>query len=366
MQVNAMKRNSANRSALLIASALLSVLSSPPWLGAGEPDAGSDTKGRETPQALVATYNDAVARKDWKTCYLCYDAKMRAEFLLSMFHGIGMKQDATFKTSVGEIAKKHMGDKGPRTNEIAIPQVRPDTRMAKDLRAFEKLQEQFRDLPGFVDEMANLVGEGPFAKLRDVRDIKIAGDLAVGQGRIDYPPPADMVQPIHFCKLDGRWYLTVPDPPPALSVNERAAKLKAEVESFSVMLACSGRPAPEEEPGKSRGARDIGVKLLITVHPYPHSMHLSPAQAKKLIEYFATEGFLRQAVEIGKQEIPDREPSDKYYSLQVQTQNLGLHEDLGWGPKLVKRLTGLRDALDGEAAERMDAILAGLADEPEK
>src|SRR5437667_8981872 len=88
IQVNAMKRNSANRSALLIASALLAVLSSPPWLGAAAPDAGSDTKGRETPQALVATYNEAVARKDWKTCYLCCDAKWRANLLGAMFHGI--------------------------------------------------------------------------------------------------------------------------------------------------------------------------------------------------------------------------------------------------------------------------------------
>jgi hypothetical protein len=65
-------------------------------------------------------------------------------------------------------------------------------------------------------------------------------------------------------------------------------------------------------------------------------------------------------------QIPDREPSGKYYSLQVKTDNLGLHEDLGWGPKLVKRLSGLRTVLDGKAAEHMDAILADFADQRKK
>jgi hypothetical protein len=359
-----MKSNSANRPASLIASLLLAFLFSPPWLLAAAPDAVSDTKGRETPQALVATYNEAIARKDWKSCYLCCDAKWRANLLGAMFHDIAMSHDAKLKA----IVTKHAGEKLAGADEIPIPVVRPDTRMFKALRMFENLQKQFRDLPAFIDEISAYVdtkGGTVFPAIFDVRDFTIKGDVAVAQGRIDYPPPADMPQPIHFCKIDGRWYLTIPDPPPPLSASERAAQLQAEVKSFSVMLACSGKPAPGEEPGKSRGARDNGVKLLMTVHPYPHSMHLSPAQAKKLIEYLATEGYMQQAVELGKQEIPDREPSDKYYSLQVKTNNLSLHEDLGWGRKLVKRLAGLRTVLNGKAAERMDAILADFADERE-
>src|SRR5438552_11260300 len=118
--------------------------------------------------------------------------------------------------------------------------------MFKDLRMFEKLQKQFRDLPAFIDEISayeDVKGGAPFPALRDVSDIKIAGDVAVGRGRIAYPPPADMLQPIHFCKIDGRWYLTIPDPPPPLSVSERARQLQAEVETLGVTLDCSGPPS---------------------------------------------------------------------------------------------------------------------------
>jgi len=50
------------------------------------------------------------------------------------------------------------------------------------------------------------------------------------------------------------------------------------------------------------------------------------------------------------------------------TEDLGLklYEDLGWGPGLLKRLEGLRGALDEEGARAIDAILAGLADERTK
>ena len=272
-----MKQNVAYRSAPLIVSILLAILLLPPLLGAAEHGAGDGTKGRETPQALVATFNEAVARKDWKKCYLCCDAKWCAELLGSMFHGIAMSHDEKLK----EIVKKHLGEKLPAADEIAIPVVRSDTRMFKELLAFEKSQKQFRDLPAFVDEISNAAGDAPFPALRDVRDIRITGDMAVGQGRLGYPPPADMLQPIHFCKLDGRWYLTIPDPPPPLSVPECAAQLKAEVGSFSVNLVCSHAAGDNQKYGQ----------LMMSVYPYRHRIHLSEAQAKKLIEHLATEGF---------------------------------------------------------------------------
>src|SRR5690348_16905269 len=88
----------------LMATALFAFVVLSPLLRAAQPDAGAGAKGRETPQALVTTYNDAVARKDWKMCYSCYDAKMRAQLLLSMFHGLAMKQDATFNAAASEIS----------------------------------------------------------------------------------------------------------------------------------------------------------------------------------------------------------------------------------------------------------------------
>src|SRR4029079_9836288 len=100
-----MKQNVAYRSVSLIGSPLVGILSVPPLLGAAESGADEGAKGRETPQALVATYNDAVARKDWKTCYLCCDAKWRASMLGSLFHGIAMSHDEKLKA----IVKKHVG-----------------------------------------------------------------------------------------------------------------------------------------------------------------------------------------------------------------------------------------------------------------
>jgi hypothetical protein len=112
--------------------------------------------------------------------------------------------------------------------------------------------------------------------------------------------------------------------------------------------------------------------------PNVHLARLTEAQAKKLIDYLAAEGFLQQAVELGKQEVPDRDPYEKCYTIQVSTQKLHLdedrgwvpalqlHEDLGWGPATLKRLDGLRRALDGEAARAMDSFLAGLADDRNK
>src|SRR5438045_5159303 len=100
-----MKQNFSHQIYSRMALALFAFVLWLPVLGAAEPDAGAGAKGRETPEALVATYNDAVTRKDWKTCYSCYDAKMRANMFGAMFHGIAMSHDEELK----EIVKKHVG-----------------------------------------------------------------------------------------------------------------------------------------------------------------------------------------------------------------------------------------------------------------
>src|SRR5262245_30092178 len=56
----AMKQNFFYRSASLIACALPAVLFLPSLVGAVEPDANSGMKGSDTPQALLATYHNAL------------------------------------------------------------------------------------------------------------------------------------------------------------------------------------------------------------------------------------------------------------------------------------------------------------------
>lgn len=361
-----MGNNFAYRSTLLIASVLLAFLSLSPLAVAAEADA---TRRNHTPQALLATYHSALARKDWQTCYWCYDARMRADDLSKLAYAIAVLRDA----KLSQIVKKHQGHTSTTAEEPAIPQVRSDTLLAKELRMYAALQKQIRDLPAFVAEISDrldALGQRPFLELADVKDITIQGDAAVGYWnlpiQLEGQAPANNWQPVYFRKLNGGWYLTIPDPPLPLSVSERAAKLQAEVETFYFVLCCNNQ-APGEK--KEYGELRMSIRPFVYKSPTPaiHLVRLSPAQAKKLIEYLATEGFLHQAVEAGKQEVPDRVPSEFWYTLQVSTEGILLHEDLGWGPGLLKRLAGLREALaadssDGEASRAMDAILSELSD----
>jgi hypothetical protein len=361
----AMEQNFIYRPASLIAFLLLAVLLLPHLLVAAEPDGNSAMIGNDTPQALVATFRHALAGKEWRTCFLCYDKKMRAQFLVSLIGYSAVIRDA----KLDEIIDKRIGS----IHEVIIPSVQPESRAAKDLRMYEPLEKHIPDLPGFVDEMCRRIdalGKTSFSDLVGLRDISIQGDSAVGH--------VNPSQPIYFCKIDGKWYMTIPDPPPPLSASERAKQLQAEVDSLWVLLCCSETAIPTKESDKA-GAQPFAEKqygeVRMSVRPFiyssagptVHLARLTRAQATKLIEYLATEGYLEQAVEPRKQEPPERDRSEKNcYSLQVSTKNLELHEDLGWGPGMLKRLDGLRGALDGEAAQAMDAILAGLADECKK
>src|SRR5262245_30127862 len=390
MAMIAMEQNFFYRSALQIACALLAVLFLPSLVRAVEPDANSGMKGSDTPQALLATYHNALARREWQTCFLCCAPKMRAELFSMLCYEVGMSRDAKLaeiNARLNASLKKSLGTKSANAEEAAIAKARRESRADKTLRMYEMLEKQL-DVPGFVDEICRRVdprGQRPFPDLfpdfGDVKNITIQGDKAVGYLQSSMikqhqQAPADNRQPVHFCKIDGRWYLTILDPPPPLLVSERATKLQEEIDTLWVLLCCSTKavviPAEAGKPNiiYPRGLKPYG-ELRMSVRPFVyksagptvHLARLSPTQAKKLIEYLSTEGFLQQAVELGKQVPPDRDLSENCYTLQVSTQNLRLHEELSWGANMLKRLDGLRGAFDGEGARAMDAILAELADE---
>lgn len=98
------------------------------------------------------------------------------------------------------------------------------------------------------------------------------------------------------------------------------------------------------------------------VTPKSYYVGLMEAQAIKLIDYLASEGFLKQAKEPDKQKIPHRRPEWRnWIRLQVSLENgFLLHESLGWGPAKRRRFEGLRGALDGDAAMAIDEILCRL------
>src|SRR5436190_10251244 len=89
-----MEHNIIYRSAALIVFASLAVLLMPRSLVAAEPKASLAVKENDTPQSLVATYRHARAMKDWRTCFLCYDKKMSANFLVMLIAGASLGHDA--------------------------------------------------------------------------------------------------------------------------------------------------------------------------------------------------------------------------------------------------------------------------------
>ena len=83
---------------------------------------------------------------------------------------------------------------------------------------------------------------------------------------------------------------------------------------------------------------------------------ITSEQAKKIIDYLGTEGFLDQAVEADKFVRP-KKPG---FTMRVHVDDDGVCEDLGWGLPMLKRLDGLRKVLEGDAAKKMDVLLKRL------
>jgi hypothetical protein len=84
---------------------------------------------------------------------------------------------------------------------------------------------------------------------------------------------------------------------------------------------------------------------------------ITKEQAKKIIDYLGTEGFLDRAVQADH----FVRPTKTGYTMNVHIDDAGDYEDLGWGLPMLKRLDGLRKVLDGEAAKKMDVLLERMA-----
>lgn len=406
-----------NRFACFSITVSLLIAAAPCLLGGGEADRKTAAIQAETPQALLAVYDRALAQKDWRTCFLCYDPKMRGQFLLGMFFAQGITNDIQLTA----IIKKWLQIDFSQV-DATFPKIPKDDRVPDELLWYEALRKRTDDLPGFVDQFCrrlNAMEQESYPSFGEVKEIKIERDnavgywtpppivpiapaLAIGGGTPDKAnqsaapprappasqgaaavvpglndrPEAERREPVHFRKIDGNWLFTYPDPPPPLTSAERAKQLRAEVQSLWVTLTCS-QPAtviPEERNGTTTWRVVTGksyCEVRLSVRPFVYKsnkpdlrlVRLSEPQAKRLIDHLEAEGYLRQAVELGKQKIPKRDLSKNCYALQVSTGNLQLHEDRGWGPGMVERLEGFRKALDGDGAKALDALLASLEED---
>ena len=95
--------------------------------------------------------------------------------------------------------------------------------------------------------------------------------------------------------------------------------MKTEGKSLFIYLSCSAAALdPFAEPQRSQADQAPSEKrydeLRLSVRPVNgadaptvHVAQLTEAQAKKLIDFLAAEGYFGQAVELGKQEVPERD-----------------------------------------------------------
>jgi hypothetical protein len=390
----------------LVLAGLLVTTAAPSVLAQEGGDRADRVKGRDTPQHLVATYEAARARKDWRTCFSCYDRQCQAGYVMGVFFVVGLGDE-----ELAAIVKRRLRIEFTDPEDMEIPGLRLDDDVPDEILLGEAVRKRVDDLPGFIEEIcrwADAKGQQPlFESFGEVEGIEIRGDRAVGTYLAPpLPPyrnsagpkvdePADPVEPqdrgrrlpLDFRRIDGAWYFTVPEPPSPLSPEERARTLKSNVRSLWITLGICGDSSTSVTVEKERDGRRVRETIEISgselrlgmesgrhgygsgfykVAPETYYAGLTEAQALRLIDYLATEGFLKQAREPETQKIPfPRLDQRNWVQLQVSLQpgEFGLYENLGWGPAMRKRLVGLRDALGGDAAKGMDEILSRLPDD---
>ena len=149
---------------------------------------------------------------------------------------------------------------------------------------------------------------------------------------------------------------------PSKVATERAEALKKDIKNFTLSL---------NYYGKGKGNLPLN-SLFLSVPAWPGigtgaggwspllRVQITEDQAKKIIDYLATEGFLDRAELPGPTSQPAAPPKVSDYVLSLSN---GLREDIGWGLPMLQRLDGLRKVLEGNAAKDMDTLLERMAEE---
>jgi hypothetical protein len=153
-----------------------------------------------------------------------------------------------------------------------------------------------------------------------------------------------------------------PQTKPTEKAAARARQLKAAVKSFQLQLKYNG----QSDKPYYEGVVSV-TPIDMTKRPaFIRYGHITEDQAKKLIGYLANEGFLDRAVEAKVITAAERriaKLATPGYTLTVSAGSVSLVEDLGWGLPMLKRLDGLKEVLEGNAAKPVEIILARLAGE---
>jgi len=134
----------------------------------------------------------------------------------------------------------------------------------------------------------------------------------------------------------------------------RAAALKADVENFQLALTYIGQ---SDKPYYNL-LLSVPKPTLDLADPCHLRARLTAAEALELIKLLETSGLLTRAVDAQTTKYQDQSPS---YRLTATAGDTQLTTSLGWNLETLKHLDTLRKPLTGEAANRMDTLLARLS-----
>jgi predicted secreted hydrolase len=134
----------------------------------------------------------------------------------------------------------------------------------------------------------------------------------------------------------------------------RAAALKADAENFQLALTYIG---PSDKPYYNL-LLSVQKPNVLQADPSFLKAQITEAEALQLITHLQTSGLLAQAVDAKTTKFQDQSPS---YRLTATAGDQQLTTSLSWNLDTLKHLDALRKPLTGEAANRMDTLLARLS-----
>ena len=137
----------------------------------------------------------------------------------------------------------------------------------------------------------------------------------------------------------------------------RAKQLTAAIKSFKLDLSY-GDDQDKPYYNLTLSVADIADHRKNASHL---QVQITEAQAQRIIDRLAAEGFLSEAEEMDPAELKKLPAQTSHYGLSVANGKAIFYENFGWGAAMVLRLDHLRMALDGDAAKAMDLLLGRLA-----
>jgi len=206
----------------------LSILIATAVLVVAGPAAGAEPPGGDSPQAVAARLAKASETKDFAEMAACIDPSSRSEMaqglilgttMMVAFAGFGAEMAGEMADALSDDAEQV--DSAKEEAEVNVEELTENYRKVLAAHGLEKMMDEdpseegdFDQLLEGVDEVALIADlmafmdgfpgseeseeeESPMVPT-DLTDYQVDGDTATAQG-----PEG----PVHFVKIDGRWYL---------------------------------------------------------------------------------------------------------------------------------------------------------------